>query len=803
MTVPPRPPLQSFRRPLRQRTARLPLHQLLLGCLVGVAAVAATGCGAATNAESPPPASGDPVVSHIATVLNGGGRVDWSRSNVIAFDQLGSDSYYDVFTMNPDGSGQTCLTCGKSQLPGRHIGNPAWHPSGEYLAIQVQKANAPSNSLSDYFANPGSGINNDIWIMNRQGTQFWQLTNVPLSDGGVLHPHFSFQGDKLLWSQRLSARGSTIGEWALEVADFSIANGVPSISNIRQFQPGQQHQFYESHGFTPDGSKIIFSGNLEPGQATTGVDIYTFDLASGALTNLTNTLNDWDEHAQIMPGGDWIVWMSSMGKGGMVDPVSPKTDYWIMRTDGSQKRQITNFNVTGDPQYIAGGVTAADSSWNADGTRLMAYLIVSQTSGTARTVVLDFTRGSTPGEPGTTTTVTTPPGGGVRTPAPSAPSGATAATGATRIVATAGDRSAISRWNDVVDALAHDRTLALTGTVDDPLWTGESRDRFVQLHDGVPVYGAGVVRQRAGSRPVSILGTVYQGLTVDVTPALSADDAAARVARDSDGLLAEPVVEALVVLPAADGRNRDALAYQIRAIAGTGIFAVFVDAHTGATLATEPLVHRWPESGGARSDPAGTGQPVALYDMRARLKTTLDAVGGKAGTAGKDWLASFSARGSDQDAGTIAAALGRAVAYVTSRLTPDPLASGRPPVALIHPQSADGGAAIFATTPVYAGGGIIVFPERPSGDITTALAAHYVGHSLIDSTSGMRYLGRVRRHHRNCGGHAGASALRVRCSRCHDRRHRWIQYAHAGRAGHSTGPHSGGARGGSRTPGRV
>jgi len=166
---------------------------------------------------------------------------------------------------------------------------------------------------------------------------------------------------------------------------------------VRQLQPGQQHLFYESHGFTPDGTKIVFSGNLEPGQGESGDDIYTLELATGVLTNLTNTPTQWDEHAQVRPQGDWIVWMSSMGEGGTVGASGPKTDYWIMRPDGSAKRQLTYFNVGGHAESIPGGATAADSSWSPDGTRLMAYVILDPTRGTGRTLLLEFTQAGAAG----------------------------------------------------------------------------------------------------------------------------------------------------------------------------------------------------------------------------------------------------------------------------------------------------------------------------------------------------------------------------------------------------------------------
>ena len=70
-----------------------------------------------------------------------GGRVSWSKArNIIAYDRLGANGgFYDVWTINPDGSGDTCLTCGIAALGTKNKGNPDWHPSGNFLAIQVQK----------------------------------------------------------------------------------------------------------------------------------------------------------------------------------------------------------------------------------------------------------------------------------------------------------------------------------------------------------------------------------------------------------------------------------------------------------------------------------------------------------------------------------------------------------------------------------------------------------------------------------------------------------------------------------------
>jgi len=100
-------------------------------------------------------------------------------------------------------------------------------------------------------------------------------------------------------------------------------------------------------------------------------------------------MTTWDEHAQLSPGGGHIVWMSSQQL-----PSVLQTDYWLMDASGSNKERITFFNDAGSSEYIAGGVTSGDSAWNADGTKLVAYLIVSQQSRSGRIVMLSLTGGS-------------------------------------------------------------------------------------------------------------------------------------------------------------------------------------------------------------------------------------------------------------------------------------------------------------------------------------------------------------------------------------------------------------------------
>lgn len=333
----------------------------------------------------------NPEIVSISTLVEGGGRVDWSESrNLIAFDRLDARGYFKIWVMRPDGSDQRCLTCNNPELA-KHNGNPAWDPSGRFIAFEAQNDfRGLLPKITDYFANPGAGVNNDLWVMDFSNGKAWQLTHLPPRTGGVLHPHFSHNGNYLLWSERYSSGGGKFGLWRVKLARFVVNGGIPSITDERSLTPGRQKQFYETHGFSKDDRTIYFSANLTPGQDVTDDDIYAYNVATGDLRDLTNAPDEWDEHAQLSPSGRKIVWMTNRDLPKQRTPYGVRSDYWIMNSDGSDPMRLTYFNTPGSPEYIEGGITAADSSWGPDGRQLVATLIEDTRTEASRIVVIQF-----------------------------------------------------------------------------------------------------------------------------------------------------------------------------------------------------------------------------------------------------------------------------------------------------------------------------------------------------------------------------------------------------------------------------
>lgn len=124
---------------------------------------------------------------------------------------------------------------------------------------------------------------------------------------------------------------------------------------------------------------------------------------------------------------------------------------------------------------------------------------------------------------------------------------------------------------------------------EDTLMPGRRHQRLAQSYQGIPVWGAEVVRQLDGQgRVVSIFGGYHSGIALDTTPVQTADQARAAVAATG----AQPssaAVPSLVVLPR-DGRY--SLAWAVAGRRRADIRQYFVDARDGRVIHDYSLLQK-------------------------------------------------------------------------------------------------------------------------------------------------------------------------------------------------------------------
>ena len=326
-------------------------------------------------------------VANMSTIKTYGKSVDWLHpENLIVTARPLFDEYYDVvvFSMD-DPENEVWLTHQAVGAPQKHNGNPAWHPSGDYIVFTAENEDVAPGF--DMFAKPGRGVNCNLWLARTDGSGFWQLTDIEtayVDAGGVIHPQFSPDGNLLFWAERIADDPGTYwGHWVVSVAALvDDGKAPPHLAGIQSYDPGEWPGFYESHAFSHDGRSVMFTGNLLAGQHEVGMDICEMDLETENLTRLTTSLTDWDEHAHWSPDGEQIVWMSSTG----LDVQWPEgmgpldwryylaTELWIMDADGSNKQRLTCYNEPGHVHNKAARTVVSDSTWSPDDNSLLVLV---------------------------------------------------------------------------------------------------------------------------------------------------------------------------------------------------------------------------------------------------------------------------------------------------------------------------------------------------------------------------------------------------------------------------------------------
>ncbi len=139
-------------------------------------------------------------------------------------------------------------------------------------------------------------------------------------------------------------------------------------------------------------------------------------------------------------------------------------------------------------------------------------------------------------------------------------------------------------WSGRVDGLLSSRGMAVRLTREDTMIAGRRHERLTQLYRGVPVFGGELVRQSDASGPLTVFGTWYDGISLDVTPRLQPQDAERAAAARGGHPFGTRGGPELVVLPLDGGGYR--LAYRVRAAFQPefDLRQLFFDANTGELL---------------------------------------------------------------------------------------------------------------------------------------------------------------------------------------------------------------------------
>lgn len=331
----------------------------------------------------------NPRVAGVTMLQQSGARPRWSPDGrLIVFDRQNSDGYYDIYLMDPNGGSVKSLTDGNPGIAQRNNGNARFTPSGNYLVF-VSEAMDHYGDEASWYGDPGVGLFSNLWATDLAGGNFWQLTDIPIKqnllDGipaaGTVNPAFSFDRSQLIWTERYG-EGGKWGSWRIEQAPFSESSGNPQIGGATDLFAPPEGTYVTGMAFL-DEANLTVAGNLS-GQDVYGMDQYVLDTKSGEARDLTNTPDHWEEDDCISPNKQYVVFMSDMTSKYPLNfanadwPSQPRQrEYFLMKTDGSSKEQLTFFNDSTAPEYIGDGqkrTIVAACEFSPDGRSLAATL---------------------------------------------------------------------------------------------------------------------------------------------------------------------------------------------------------------------------------------------------------------------------------------------------------------------------------------------------------------------------------------------------------------------------------------------
>lgn len=347
---------------------------------------------------------------------------------------------------------------------------------------------------------------------------------------------------------------------------------------------------------------------------------------------------------------------------------------------------------------------------------------------------------------------------------------------ARRTVVGAVEPAQLRAWNRTLEAGLQSGEFAVTRVDEDTLVDGRTHTRVQQRYRGIPVLGAGLARQTdAAGSTVSLFGSTYEGINLDVVPAFDADGAAAIVARESGEAPGADHPPQLCIFPGDDGYR---LAYRSTIFTADGATTYVVDATDGRILRASDGLRAQSAVGtgtGVLGDqkkmsvtPDTTGfttrdplRPPLLttYDMRENLQRTLDFLNGRISLGTTDRAADTDNVWTDAAVVDAHAQTGYFYDYYYARFGRRGLDNNNLRLlSIVHPvprasvlSQSSSTINSFYLNAFYAGSGVMVYGEGLPANLTAGgqrwnylagaldVVAHELTHGVTDYTSDLLY----------------------------------------------------------------
>ncbi len=266
-------------------------------------------------------------------------------TSMIAFESNRVGPDFDIYVMNPDGTGVTALTANTNEDR-----EPKWSPQGNQIAFgtdrdgnieinvmnadgsgQINLTNNPATDAGAAWSPDGGKIafysnrdgDNELFVMNADGSGQTQLTFDPAND---LNPDWSPDGTRLAFQSNRDG-----GDFDLFLVN-AYGTGPLTQLTANTFTDIQPR-------WSPDGTKILFDSTRSGNR-----DVFVMDANTLVETRLT-THAAIDSQPAWSPDGTQIVFTS--GRDG-------NAEIYVMNADGTNVIRLTvNAAIDRQPDWAA------------------------------------------------------------------------------------------------------------------------------------------------------------------------------------------------------------------------------------------------------------------------------------------------------------------------------------------------------------------------------------------------------------------------------------------------------------------
>jgi Tol biopolymer transport system component len=166
----------------------------------------------------------------------------------------------------------------------------------------------------------------------------------------------------------------------------------PHLEAVNSYSPDGR-VYYETGSFTSDSASLLYASDQDTHNFWQS-QIYRLDLVNGRVVRLTDDKN-YNEHPTVVAtlSGDWVIYMSTKQVDRFPFSCWLGTDWWAMKTDGSQAKRLTSMNVRrkDNPHNMGSMQVAGTVTVSPDGTYMLGDIQDSLTKQTGLVRSVRFT----------------------------------------------------------------------------------------------------------------------------------------------------------------------------------------------------------------------------------------------------------------------------------------------------------------------------------------------------------------------------------------------------------------------------